>query len=243
MTRALAVLALCVVWAGAAGAAVCGRMHFEGTNYTVCAAQPAQDDLRLFLDDATGKPYGSFAALRTALEAEGRQLIFAMNGGMYRPDLSPVGYYAENGIARTRLLTGASKGNFGMLPNGVFCIRDNSAEVIETRTFERTRPDCRYATQSGPMLVIGGKLHPRLIAGSPSRLVRNGVGTMATGDRAVFVIADQPVNLYDFARAFRDALGLSDALYLDGRVSRLYAPAIGRHDIGLPMGPIVGLVE
>ncbi|MBI1416964.1 MAG: hypothetical protein GC146_07070 [Limimaricola sp.] len=232
-----------MVWAGAAGAAVCGRMQFEGANYTVCAARPAQDDLRLFLDDANGQPYGSFSAVRTALEAEGKHLVFAMNGGMYRPDLSPVGYYVEDGVERTPLLTGASKGNFGMLPNGVFCIGSDTAQVIETRLFARTRPACRYATQSGPMLVIGGKLHPRLIAGSPSRLVRNGVGTTAAGDRAVFVIADKPVNLYDFARAFRDALGLSDALYLDGRVSRLYAPAIGRDDIGLPMGPIVGLVE
>ena len=44
------------------------------------------------------------------------------------------------------------------------------------------------------------------------------------------------------ARFFRDGLGLSDALYFDGNISRLYAPSLGRHDGGFPMGPIVGTV-
>ena len=38
-----------------------------------------------------------------------------------------------------------------------------------------------------------------------------------------------------------DVLGTPNALYLDGSVSRLYAPALGRHDIGFPMGPILGV--
>jgi len=50
------------------------------------------------------------------------------------------------------------------------------------------------------------------------------------------------VNFHHFARLFRDLLEVPNALYFDGRVSRLYAPAYGRADIGLPLGPIIGLV-
>jgi uncharacterized protein YigE (DUF2233 family) len=50
------------------------------------------------------------------------------------------------------------------------------------------------------------------------------------------------VNFHQFARFFRDHLGVPDALYFDGRVSRLNAPAIGRSDFGLPIGPIIGTV-
>jgi len=49
------------------------------------------------------------------------------------------------------------------------------------------------------------------------------------------------VNFDTFGRLYRDALGLPDALYLDGKISRLYAPGLGRSDLGFAMGPIVGL--
>jgi uncharacterized protein YigE (DUF2233 family) len=72
---------------------------------------------------------------------------------------------------------------------------------------------------------------------------RNGVGVSPDGQRAFFVISDGQVNFHSFARFFRDSLGVKDALYLDGSISRLYAPQIDRHDAGFAMGPIVGVVE
>ncbi len=92
------------------------------------------------------------------------------------------------------------------------------------------------------MLVIDGALHPRFIATSDSTYIRNGVGVSADGSRAVFAISNDRVNFYSFARLFRDALGLPDALYFDGNISRLFAPGLQRHDAGFPMGPIVGTV-
>jgi uncharacterized protein YigE (DUF2233 family) len=59
----------------------------------------------------------------------------------------------------------------------------------------------------------------------------------------VFAISEDAVNFYDFALLFRDYLGLPDALYFDGKISRLYAPGIGRADVGLRMGPIVGVLD
>ena len=92
------------------------------------------------------------------------------------------------------------------------------------------------------MLVIDGALHPKFLPASDSTYIRNGVGVSADGSRAVFAISNEAVNFHAFARLFRDELGLEDALYFDGNVSRLYAPELGRHDGGFPMGPIVGTV-
>ncbi|MBL9048010.1 MAG: phosphodiester glycosidase family protein, partial [Tabrizicola sp.] len=92
------------------------------------------------------------------------------------------------------------------------------------------------------LLVSKGELHPKLLPDSDSLYVRNGVGVSQDGTRAVFAISNDEVNFDAFARLFRDELGLSDALYFDGNISRLYAPQLDRHDGGFPMGPIVGTV-
>ncbi|WP_425444871.1 phosphodiester glycosidase family protein [Tabrizicola aquatica] len=223
----------------AAAAATCRDTSFDGASYTLCEVTLA-DDLRLFHSGADGA-YGSFRAVNQALEGQGQTLGFAMNAGMYHRDLDPVGLYVEEGQETSRLVTRDGPGNFGLLPNGVFCWGEGF-RVIESRAFKAEAPACRFATQSGPMLVIKGELHPRFLATSDSLYVRNGVGVSADGGRAVFAISNDAVNFHSFARLFRDELGLSDALYFDGNISRLYAPELGRHDAGFPMGPIVGTV-
>ncbi|MEP0562958.1 MAG: phosphodiester glycosidase family protein, partial [Paracoccaceae bacterium] len=140
------------------------------------------------------------------------------------------------------IVTREGPGNFGLLPNGVFCITDTKAEVIESRSFDAAPPACTYATQSGPMLVINGALHPRFLPDVTSVKTRNGVGVRGDGS-IVAVISDRPVNFHQFARFFRDVLETPNALFLDGTVSRLYAPALNRHDLGLPMGPILGVID
>ncbi len=164
-----------------------------------------------------------------------------MNGGMYHPDRRPVGLYVENGRELAPIVTREGPGNFGLLPNGVLCIAGPAVRVVESRRFAAERPDCTFATQSGPMLVTGGVLHPRFLPASTSRNVRNGVGVRPDGI-VVLAISNEPVTFDTFGRFFRDALGTPDALYLDGSISRLHAPALGRSDFGLPLGPILGTV-
>ena len=221
--------------------AACTQTDFEGQSFSTCTVQQG-DDLRLFLNDDSGAVYGSFARINGMLERTGQRLIFAMNAGMFHTDRRPVGLYVEDHAQTARLVTRAGPGNFGMLPNGVFCIQDDAFRIIESVGYSETRPDCRFATQSGPMLVIDGTLHPQFLPDSTSLNIRNGVGVSEDGQQAVFVISDSPVTFHRFARFFRDVLGVRQALYLDGSVSRLYAPDLGRSDWGLPMGPIVGLV-
>jgi uncharacterized protein YigE (DUF2233 family) len=240
----LAVLvALVVGWAGTAVAVDCRDMRHDGNSYTICEVDAAREELRLFLRDPDGALYGQFTAVDAALERQGRKLGFAMNAGMYHEDRAPVGLYVEDGRQVQQLVTRAGPGNFGLVPNGVFCIRKGRADVIETRRIARDRTACRHATQSGPMLVIGGKLHPRFLPDSNSRYIRNGVGTSADGKRAVFAISNNAVTFHEFGRLFRDALKLNQALYFDGNISRLYAPGLDRSDFGFRLGPIVGVVE
>ena len=238
---AVAALVASLFVAAPARAVECDRIEFDGNRYVTCAVDPESEELHLFLRDPQGEIWGDFSTLDTALEAEGRNLVFAMNGGMYHPDRSPVGHYVEDGEEVMRVIPTPGPGNFGLLPNGVLCLRDGYARVFETRDYLEKRPGCRDATQSGPMLVIGGKLHPRFLPDSDSRYIRNGVGTTDEGDRAVFAISENPVTFYDFARLFRDRLNLPEALYFDGNVSRLYAPELGRADLGRQMGPIVAV--
>lgn len=220
----------------------CRDLSFEGVSYTLCEVDTTKADLRLFLNDGSGALLGSFAAVDGLLAPEGAALGFAMNAGMYHADRAPVGLYIEDGDEAQRVITSQGPGNFGLLPNGVLCLRAGRADVIETRRYVAEAPACRDATQSGPMLVIDGALHPRFLEDSDSMYIRNGVGTSADGRRAIFAISNQPVNFHAFGRLFRDHLALPQALYFDGNISRLYAPGLGRHDRGFPLGPIVGTV-
>lgn len=234
----LAALSLMVPRVALAGD-VCRTVEFEGVPFTVCEAR-ATDDIRLWLKDPQGRLIGSPARVQDVL-APGETLAFAMNAGMYDPSRDPVGLFVENGQEGHPLATHATGGNFGLTPNGVFCVADR-LRVIETSAFAAERPACRYATQSGPMLVINGALHPRFIPDSDSAYIRNGVGVSADGQMAWFVISDKAVNFHRFGRFFRDELGARDALYFDGSISRLAVPAQGRSDFGFPVGPIVGVV-
>ena len=111
-----------------------------------------------------------------------------MNAGMYRPGLAPAGLLIVAGKEIAPIVTAAGPGNFGPLPNGVLCVGPKGYSVIESRAFAAHSPVCRYATQSGPMLVIAGKLHPKFIAASSSRHIRNGVGVSRDGKTAYVVI-------------------------------------------------------
>jgi uncharacterized protein YigE (DUF2233 family) len=247
MIRAFGVLALFWAtgfWATVAQATECRQETYAENTYSICEVDLNRERLELFLSDPSGTVYGHFGNVEKALSASGKQLGFAMNAGMYHDDRAPVGYYLENGVELQGVISSAGPGNFGLLPNGIFCIGDGRADVVETLDFLNKKPFCRSASQSGPMLVIDGKLHPRFLKDSTSRYIRNGVGTSADGSRAVFVISDNTVTFHAFGTLFRDHLKLPNALYFDGNVSRLRAPDLGRDDAGFTsIGPIIGVVE
>jgi uncharacterized protein YigE (DUF2233 family) len=246
----LAIL-LCLVACGTAEAASCRSKDFEGASYIVCSFDAAKEELRTFWRSSNGKPYRTFAALDADLGHKGKSLQFAMNGGMYQDDFRPVGLYIENGHAlipaNTATLTVAPHQipNFYKKPNGVFYIRNGEAGVLETDRFLAGRLGANYATQSGPMLVVDGAIHPAFIVNSTDRKPRNGVGV--SGPTQVhFVITKGWVSFDEFARFFRDDLGCRNALFLDGGAAPgLYAPELDRDDAPGHggYGPIIAVVK
>jgi uncharacterized protein YigE (DUF2233 family) len=242
---------LCLVASGTAHAEPCRSESFKGASYTVCSFDLTKDELRIYWRGSNDKPYRTFAALAADLEAKSKSLRFAMNGGMYEGDFRPVGLYIENGHELTRANTATLTGtpsqipNFYKKPNGVFYIGNSQAGILETGRFLAHRPETNFATQSGPMLVIDGAIHPAFIVDSNDRKPRNGVG-VSSSTEVHFVITKGWVNFYEFARFFRDGLGCNNALFLDGgEAPGLYAPELRRNDAPGHggYGPIIAVVE
>ncbi len=229
---------------------LCEAASFGGAGYVVCSVKRDAGDVRLFWRGADGQPYRTFSTLANATEAQGEQLAFAMNGGMFDDDFSPVGLYVEGGQelrpvnAASRTGSPGSVPNFYKKPNGIFFIDEKGAGILSTEEFLKRPPNVKMATQSGPMLVIDGALHPAFIPGSTDRRRRDGVGICE--DDIKFVISEDDVNFHDFARVFRDELKCSDALFLDGgRGTGLYSPDLDRNDRSGHggYGPMIAIVR
>ncbi|HJR14709.1 MAG TPA: phosphodiester glycosidase family protein [Rhodanobacteraceae bacterium] len=208
---------------------------FDNVHYRVVTIDLAKADLELhWRDPATGKPFASTAALQSWGASQDRQLLFAANAGIYDAHGEPLGLYVENGKTVKPLNTAhgdPAAGNFSLLPNGVFAIDTNGHASVQTTTdFAAADVQARVATQSGPMLVIDGKVNPEFIADSDSTKWRSGV-CARTPDEAVFVVSTAPVNFHTFASLFLDKLGCRNALYLDGTLSQIY---VGGNYYGAP---------
>ena len=243
LMRALTSFAAATGVAPAARAAPCAEIEEAGASYTVCEFDARKSAIRLFLRDAQGEIYGGFSRLADEVAAKGGALVFAMNAGMYDDSHAPIGLYVEEGRVAHAANMAAGAGNFHMKPNGVFWVDGARAGVTETGRFLKSRARPAHATQSGPMLLIGGRVNPRIHESGVSEKFRNGVG-VADGHVVRFAIANQPVTFHAFAKLFRDRLKTPDALFLDGgAASAIYAPSLSRHDRFHPMGPLVGVVE
>ena len=214
----------------------CQERNFEDSRFTVCSAKAGKVEIRT--SDRAGVPYRSFAALEQALGNRSTTVAFAMNAGMFDEAGRAIGLLIEDSNELKAINRREGSGNFHLMPNGVFLVRTNGkAEVLETSAFEPAK-DIAFATQSGPMLVITGSLHPRFEPDGRSRNIRNGVGIAPDGT-PLFVISVDPVSFGKMARFFRDELKTPNALYFDGSVSALWDPANGRRDSHAPLGPMV----
>ena len=236
-----AILTLTTLDGAAAAVPPCQSMTFANTTYTVCEVDLRQRSVRLYWKRPDGNAYAYLSGLPKVLNGTNGELLFAMNAGMFDPALRPVGLYIEQGQELVRASTRSGYGNFHMKPNGIFYINADQAGVMETQEFLKRRPRVDAATQSGPMLVVNGRLHPRFSRSSTSFKMRNGVG-MRSDNTIVFAVSASDVSFDAFARLFRDALNCPNALFLDGgSASSLYAPSLGRGGNFLPLGPMLGI--
>ena len=238
--RAIALLMLALL--GSAPGVEFSTVEVAGKRITVCRVDVKKEKLQLFHRDAAGLPLKRFERLASELELRGQKLVFAMNGGMYHGDFSAVGLSVAGGRQLTPLNTANDEGNFFLKPNGVFLVSDAGARVVESSEYLRLKERVLLATQSGPLLLRNGRMHPAFREGSANRLFRNGVG-VPSPDVALFAISEAPVNFHEFATMFRDVLKCPDALFLDGTISSLHSTKLNRSDFRMDLGPILGVTE
>lgn len=207
-------------------------------SYTV---NPKLQNLKLYWKDDKNQVIGSLQNLKSYAEDKNTSLVFAMNGGMYMEDQSPLGLYIQDQKIISKLNTRKGKGNFYMAPNGVFYVTtDKQGGICRTEDF-KSENKINYATQSGPMLVIDGSIHPSFTKRSANLNIRNGVGILPD-NKIVFAISEKEINFYDFALFFKER-GCKNALYLDGFVSRAYLPEKNRVQMDGNFGVIIGVTE
>lgn len=195
-----------------------------GQLYTVATVDLTKDRLALhWLNPTTRAPYHTFSEVQARLAKQGQQMLFATNSGIYAPGPKPLGLHVEKGQTLVGLNNARTGGNFALLPNGVFWVRGTQAGVTESQAYRHADPRPTFATQSGPLLVRKGQLHPSFNRSGTSFKVRSGVGVCRDG-KVRFAISAGPVNFYSFAVFFRDTLNCPDALYLDGSIAAYATP-------------------
>ncbi len=226
-----------------ADTAPCHSMTYENATYTICEVDLRRHAVRLYWNRPDGSLYAYLSALPRDLENGAGKLLFATNAGMFGSNLKPVGLYVEQGRELVHANTRSGKGNFHMKPNGIFYISAGNAAIAETQAFLKQRPPAELATQSGPMLVMDGRLHPRFNRASTSLKLRSGVGVRADG-KVIFAISQDAVSFDSFARLFRDGVKCPNALFLDGdSASSLFVPTLNRSGNLLPLGPMLAVFE
>lgn len=222
------------------------RSHRTPFAYSLCSFDKAtlHSDLHLYWK-TDEQPLYTFEKLISHLDTQ-QMLTFAMNAGMYNDKFAPIGYTVIDGKEILSLNLKDGTGNFHLMPNGVFWWDDTGFYIDTSLNMAQklragTRP--AYATQSGPMLVIDGQIHPKFDPNSTSLKIRNGVGVDCDDGKVHFVISDTTVTFFAFADIFKNGLGCQNALFLDGGIaSALYAPTLGRTD-KLNMGVMLALVQ
>ncbi|WP_224363375.1 phosphodiester glycosidase family protein [Hyalangium versicolor] len=204
-------------------------VRFQDESFHVVTVDLKRASVRLIRQDEQGHALETFEALEKWLSKQGESLLAATNAGIFEPGLVPTGVFVQDGRELAPINPKTGQGNFFWKPNGVFLLGSEGARIVDASQY-RGDSKPRQATQSGPLLLLAGQMHPGF-KDSKGTATRSGVG-VENPQRIHIVLSAAPVRLETFAELFRTQLGCSDALYLDGNISRLYPPALqgGRAD-------------
>lgn len=207
--------------------------------------------LRTFWQDQRQRPYQSIEMLQEDQFRAGYRLKFAINGGIFSSRYAPKGLYIEEGKVLFPLdeaQPGGRFGNFYMEPNGVFMVAyDKTARILTTQEFIKQfqgKPldSIRLAVQSGPTMLLHGKINKEFTKDSANKLRRTGVG-IVDEHRVVFGMSSGSINFRDFATLFAD-MGCSDALFLDGGpISSMYVENQLKERAEAELVTILGVTE
>ena len=194
----------------------------DNDDFVIYTIDPTSKNIRFYWKKENGEIFKNIKNLKDDLNLKNEKLIFAMNGGMYEKNNIPKGLYIEYFKHYRKIDTLKGNGNFYLQPNGIFYLtRNNEAQIVETKKFKNNLA-IKFATQSGPMLLLNGTINPIFQKKSKNLNIRNGVGILNDGT-LVFVMSKKEINFYDFALMFKK-MNCQNALFLDGSVSRAYLP-------------------
>jgi uncharacterized protein YigE (DUF2233 family) len=212
---------------------------FRGARYYVVPVDLERARIRMHWKDASGRPYRRASILADSLSAAGERVVAVINSGIYTPQDAPKGLHVERGRAIVPLnTTDSTSGNFFRpRPNGVFVVmNDGTARIVRRGAAAALAARMAEATQSGPRLLENGQPVARF---SDTPLRRTAL-CVAAPRRVFLAVSRDPVSLNDLAALFKDRLGCTDALFLDGgAVQALVAPA---EEIAMETGRFVGFI-
>ena len=219
---------------------------FNGVKYHLFVTNMDSDQIRLHL--LRPKYKSSLGDVKGYLEAQKLTPLMITNAGMFTTTFEPEGLYLEeNPLKKYNLDIGDQKSslNFYLQPNGVFYIdTKNNAHIDTTKEFARLqklkKTKVKLATQSGPMLVINGRIHPAFVKGSTNYKIRSGVGII-NSKKVVFACTLDGSNFYDFGIFMRDVFNCKNALFLDGAISKMYLHDIYPEETGGQFGPVISV--
>lgn len=203
-------------------------VEHEGAKYHLFRIDsPDRAKLQLAWLGADGKPLGDFNGLRRDLALQGKKIAFATNAGIFERGPKPCGLTICEGKVLVPLNLRPGEGNFYLKPNGVFFLDDKLGPgVMEAAEFARSGLTPRLATQSGPLMLRNGVIHPAFNLKSPNKRLRNAVGVRKKDSQIIFAMSDRDdaklgtVTFHQFSRFFLH-LGCEDVLYLDGDISNM----------------------
>lgn len=202
---------------------------------------PNTEIISMYYRDASNRLLRTLGALKQFVESSKKELIFGMNGGMYHPDFAPVGLFIADHTMHKPVNLNRGSGNFFIQPNGVFYIDANEKPGICLARDVHKVKNIKHATQSGPMLVINRKINPYFSDTSSFFNIRNGVGITKHG-KLIFAMSRKPVTLYEFAYYFKQQRCVN-ALYLDGSISKTYAPRSRWTQLNGNFGVMIGVLK
>ena len=214
-------------------APACTTSQMDGNAVSACEIPPAQVALlQIAPAPHPERRNWTIAALDSSVRANGRKLALATNAGIFQQNGKPSGLLIRSGRELSKLALGDGPSardpnrcavNFYCMPNAVFYVAGGKAHVDSARQFARTRPlraTITLATQSGPMLVAGGKPARRFPATFGKRIPRNAACVRADGS-VVLVFADNQTHA-SLADVLIARFACRDAVFLDGNISTLY---------------------
>lgn len=229
-----------------------GKLIVKGAEYRFYIAQLNLDKVVVHNNPNPGRGQ-TLRDVKTRLEKQNEQVLMVVNGGMYTPAFGAQGLLVENKKQVNKLDTLKPNNdlNFYMQPNGVFLVDSTGFNIVRTDDYKlkylKANKLPQFATQSGPMLIADNFKNKKFRQGSKNFYIRNGIGII-NNRKIVFIIADTPVNFYEFSSVFENVFGCKTALYLDGAISEMFIDEKlsgfkNLRESGRTFGPVISITR